>query len=304
MTVDAILEAAAELFAGMGYARTTTNRIADRAGVSIGSLYRYFPGKDATLARLLAVHHDDVRRVLERSLAELSDPGVELERGLRNMMHGLVALHHERPAITKALRADMRRGDHHAMAAVVGQAAGTLTRWLVHDAPAGLDPDTLLEETVQMLSGTSQPRLRPEWRRARPSRRLPPPIACGEAPQAPWNQDHAEADGRRARHGDEGGEHVDRLEEVVNGHLEHCKSERAEELERDALEEEHHDAAADQQPARRRPEAVERDSGGCDEHEDPDHLEDGADDLRDARLFSHGSPPRRPSAVSASRDRW
>lgn len=55
-TVDAILRAAAQVFAAQGYAGTTTNHIALRAGVSIGSLYEYFPSKDALLVALTEAH--------------------------------------------------------------------------------------------------------------------------------------------------------------------------------------------------------------------------------------------------------
>ncbi|MEU6719138.1 TetR/AcrR family transcriptional regulator [Nonomuraea sp. NPDC046802] len=51
-TVAAILEAAAQLFQRHGYSQTTTNKVAERAGVSIGSLYQYFPNKDALLVAL------------------------------------------------------------------------------------------------------------------------------------------------------------------------------------------------------------------------------------------------------------
>lgn len=55
-TVHAILRAAAQVFAAQGYAGTTTNHIAARAGVSIGSLYEYFPSKDALLVALTEAH--------------------------------------------------------------------------------------------------------------------------------------------------------------------------------------------------------------------------------------------------------
>ncbi|MFK8079744.1 MAG: TetR/AcrR family transcriptional regulator [Granulosicoccus sp.] len=52
-TVVVILEAAIELICKHGLAELTTNRIAERAGVSIGSVYQYFPGREAILARLV-----------------------------------------------------------------------------------------------------------------------------------------------------------------------------------------------------------------------------------------------------------
>lgn len=51
-TLDLILDTAAELFVGVGYENATTNAIAEKAGISIGTLYRYFPDKDAVLKAL------------------------------------------------------------------------------------------------------------------------------------------------------------------------------------------------------------------------------------------------------------
>lgn len=51
-TVEAILEAAAQVLESHGPERATTNRIAERAGVSIGTLYQYFPNKEALYAEL------------------------------------------------------------------------------------------------------------------------------------------------------------------------------------------------------------------------------------------------------------
>lgn len=55
-TVDTILEAAAQIFRTCGAKGTTTNRIAERAGVSIGSIYQYFPNKEALLVALMERH--------------------------------------------------------------------------------------------------------------------------------------------------------------------------------------------------------------------------------------------------------
>lgn len=53
-TVDAILDAGAQVLAREGYAAVTTNRVAEVAGVSIGSLYEYFPNKQSIVAASLA----------------------------------------------------------------------------------------------------------------------------------------------------------------------------------------------------------------------------------------------------------
>ncbi len=59
-TVDRILDVAARFFDTRGYKGTTTNHIAEGAGVSVGSLYQYFPNKDALLTALATRHLDDV----------------------------------------------------------------------------------------------------------------------------------------------------------------------------------------------------------------------------------------------------
>jgi AcrR family transcriptional regulator len=63
-TFDALVEACTGLLVERGYARTTTNHIAERAGVNVASLYEYFPGKDAIVAEVAA-------RLVERVLARL-----------------------------------------------------------------------------------------------------------------------------------------------------------------------------------------------------------------------------------------
>lgn len=52
-TVTVIVEAAARILEEVGLGRFTTNAIADRAGVSIGSVYQYFPGKEALIGALI-----------------------------------------------------------------------------------------------------------------------------------------------------------------------------------------------------------------------------------------------------------
>jgi AcrR family transcriptional regulator len=68
--VDLILDTAAEFIAEVGYEAVTTNAIAERAGISIGSLYRYFPDKDAILRGLSVRHLEQVRAIYDQVLTE------------------------------------------------------------------------------------------------------------------------------------------------------------------------------------------------------------------------------------------
>ena len=84
MTVNAILEAAAVLFAKNGFDATSTTRIADRAGVSVGSLYEYFPNKEALVAKLIKRHSD---RMIERFAQRFSQAeGKQLEEVIANFI--------------------------------------------------------------------------------------------------------------------------------------------------------------------------------------------------------------------------
>jgi AcrR family transcriptional regulator len=68
-TVEAIVEAAAHILVKHGYDAFTTNRVAEKAGVSIGSLYQYFPNKDSLLAELMRRHVIEIERGVEEMAA-------------------------------------------------------------------------------------------------------------------------------------------------------------------------------------------------------------------------------------------
>ena len=96
-TVDAILEAASQVFRRLGYAAGTTDRIALRAGVSVGSLYQYFPNKDAILIAVVERHlarmMGDIERLLEAEQGE--EPN--LDALLRRFVLALLEVHERDP---------------------------------------------------------------------------------------------------------------------------------------------------------------------------------------------------------------
>ena len=105
-TVESVLEAAAQVFAQRGYANTTTNHIAARAGVSIGSLYQYFPSKDAILLALAERH---MERSFAAAMHEVGDkrtaPVPEL---LRALVDALVQAHQAEPRLHRVIFEEAR----------------------------------------------------------------------------------------------------------------------------------------------------------------------------------------------------
>ena len=69
-SVDAILDATIQVLLRVGKERLTTTRVALRAGVSVGTLYQYFPNKSALLQAVLKRHLDEVAEATERACRE------------------------------------------------------------------------------------------------------------------------------------------------------------------------------------------------------------------------------------------
>lgn len=114
-TRDRILGAAVEVFAQHGYARGTTNRIAERADISIGSLYQYYPNKDAILIELAGRHLDagitaTVQRLRDGSISSL-------EGALSEVVAAAIDNHRHDPEFLRVLIEQAPRS-HHLMAKV------------------------------------------------------------------------------------------------------------------------------------------------------------------------------------------
>jgi AcrR family transcriptional regulator len=104
-TVEAILEAAARILDRQGWARFTTNAVADAAGVGIGSLYQYFPNKLALVEAILRRHFDDVLAAL-RIADEHAIHGARVD----GLVSGMIAAHAIHPSLHRVLLEDVPRG--------------------------------------------------------------------------------------------------------------------------------------------------------------------------------------------------
>lgn len=96
-TVDAILEAVVKILKRAGVDAVTTNRIAEVAGVSVGSVYQYFPDKRAIFLALHDRHVEDVGRLVEHTLVQHAD--APLEDLLRALVDALVDAHTPDPEL-------------------------------------------------------------------------------------------------------------------------------------------------------------------------------------------------------------
>ncbi|MDA0563920.1 TetR/AcrR family transcriptional regulator [Streptomonospora sp. S1-112] len=101
-TVEVLLEAAAQVFDREGLG-ATTNRIAERAGYSIGTLYQYFPDKRAMLLALAERHLDEVERAATAALAGLRGAEPDPGRAVRTLVESVAAIHRERPGLHRVM---------------------------------------------------------------------------------------------------------------------------------------------------------------------------------------------------------
>ena len=90
-TVDAILQAASRVLVKDGYAATTTTRVARVAGVSIGSLYQYFPSKEALVAALVDDHIAKITALLSQAMPTLVE--APLDDAVRGFVQTVLRIH-------------------------------------------------------------------------------------------------------------------------------------------------------------------------------------------------------------------
>jgi AcrR family transcriptional regulator len=104
LTVDAILEGAAHILERQGLEGYTTNAIAQRSGVSIGSLYQYFPAKDAITAALIERESASIAQEVAAALQIRN-----FKTALRAMVDSAVRQQLKRPELARLLDFEQTR---------------------------------------------------------------------------------------------------------------------------------------------------------------------------------------------------
>ena len=149
-TVEAILEAAARILETQGLEGYTTNAVAERAGVSIGSLYQYFPNRDALTAALI-----------ERETATLLGQAREAAQGgtcaevLAGLIEAAVAHQMRRPALARIVDFEEQRlpmGERNQRVTDVLQQI-MVDALLLDDAPAVPDRQQAAQDVLAIAHG-------------------------------------------------------------------------------------------------------------------------------------------------------
>lgn len=177
--MDAILGAARSLLVKQGLAALTTNKVAERAGVSIGSLYQYFPNKDSILAELQRRHMEEGSALMADRLHGLIEAPPRV--AVRTMVRLMIELHRQDPALHKALVAQVPKGlerlgaieqqiialvtlylarhaellrvpEHELAAAIVVQTVEALTHGAVLHRPELLESSAFEDQVVELVT--------------------------------------------------------------------------------------------------------------------------------------------------------
>jgi AcrR family transcriptional regulator len=101
LTVAALLKATAHILVKEGYESASTNKIAEAAGVSIGSLYQYFPTKEALVAEVIDRHMQEMMQLLHAAVDRVRQ--APLEVATRELVRVMIDAHRVDPRLHRAI---------------------------------------------------------------------------------------------------------------------------------------------------------------------------------------------------------
>jgi AcrR family transcriptional regulator len=106
-TVDALVEATARILVKEGYEKASTNRIAEQAGVSVGSLYQYFPSREALVVAVIERHNQQIMQLVRPVLAQIAT--LPMKQGVRRIVAAAVEAHRLDPRLHRVLAEQIPR---------------------------------------------------------------------------------------------------------------------------------------------------------------------------------------------------
>jgi AcrR family transcriptional regulator len=150
VTVGAILQAAARVLVAEGAGAASTNRIARIAGVGIGTLYQYFPSREAIFGALASQHAEEMLALLARHAGPLGDAPPEV--AVPAFIRAMAAAHAIAPKLHLALTETLLSSGPEALAAIRDPGRALVRAWLERHRgairPRDLDAATFLLTTT------------------------------------------------------------------------------------------------------------------------------------------------------------
>jgi AcrR family transcriptional regulator len=106
-TVDAIVEATSQILTQEGYDALTTNKVAERAQVSVGAVYQYFPNKEALIRELVDRYSTFLFDMVRDQLSSLRD--AKPKDVVRTIVCAMISIKRQSPQLTRVLREELPR---------------------------------------------------------------------------------------------------------------------------------------------------------------------------------------------------
>jgi len=125
-TVDALIEATARILVREGFDKASTNRIAEEAGVSVGSLYQYYPSKEALVAAVVDRHNREIMQLVRGALADVASQPIE--KAVRRVVAAAIEAHRVDPKLHRVLAEQIPRTERLATVEPVNREAFALLR--------------------------------------------------------------------------------------------------------------------------------------------------------------------------------
>ncbi len=156
VTYDAIIEATTQLLIEKGYAATTTNHIAKRAGVSIGSLYQYFPNKEAIAVELLQRHIVNGPSYMASQVANAMKNLCAPAEIVKCAIEAACDYHAENPALHKVLEEEVPHPAHIREAIKLNENlyVEAISNWIEQQRPHQLSDPTVAARMVFFMIKT------------------------------------------------------------------------------------------------------------------------------------------------------
>lgn len=132
--MEVIVQATTRVLLKEGYEACTTNRVAKEAGVSIGSLYQYFPNKKSLVVAVMERHQEQLRESIIARLAEVD--GADLPTAVGEVVRALLSVQKLQPKLHRVLLEQVPRiGALKRLHELHGQYEPLIEAWLEANAP-------------------------------------------------------------------------------------------------------------------------------------------------------------------------